>query len=103
MRFDKIIMLNLSTEAKMTHQYSVRFRYNDRKRGPEGRTIRTTAASQPVAISKASREFWKSLTRKERFDAGKELQVVCVRLTELQDGPPEVYAMVDSAIAGRPA
>jgi len=55
--------------------YSVRFRYDDRKVGPEGRSIQVQASSIPVAISKATREFWSGLTRKQHFDASKGLKV----------------------------
>jgi hypothetical protein len=38
----------------------------------EGSTI-------PVAISKATRTFFKSLDRKQRFDANKSLSISCIR------------------------
>jgi len=55
--------------------YSVRFRYDDRKVGPDGRTIQVQASSITVAIDKATRDFWSSLSRKQHFDAAKGLKV----------------------------
>ena len=59
--------------------FAVEFRFNDRKMGPEGDTIRLQATNQPVAIAKATRQYWKTLTTKQRFDAGKKMTVVCIR------------------------
>jgi hypothetical protein len=53
-------------------EFAVRCTFEDRKLGPGvGRTIRVEASSITVAISKASREFWRGLNRRERFDAMK--------------------------------
>lgn len=62
----------------MAH-FAVEFRFSDRKMGPTGNTIRLEATNQPVAIAKATRQYWKTLTTKERFDAGKKMTVVCIR------------------------
>jgi hypothetical protein len=58
--------------------YSVKLEYQDRKTGPEGRTLQIDTGSMAAAIGKATREFLKSLDRKQRFDANKGgLTIVC--------------------------
>jgi hypothetical protein len=80
-------------------EFSVRCTFEDRKLGPGvGRTIKVEASSVTVAIGKASREFWKSLTRKERFDAMKSMRIEARRTAKLQHAPAEVYEMLDRAI-----
>jgi hypothetical protein len=59
--------------------YNVTLSYEDRKGGPEGRTIKVDASSIAGAIGKATREFVKSLDRKQRFDMNKGLKVEAVR------------------------
>ena len=61
--------------------YNVTLSYEDRKGGPEGRTIKVDASSIAGAIGKATREFVKSLDRKQRFDMNKGLKVEAVRVT----------------------
>jgi hypothetical protein len=48
--------------------YNVKLKYEDRKVGSEGRTIEVDASGIAGAIGKATREFVKSLDRKQRFD-----------------------------------
>jgi hypothetical protein len=58
--------------------YSVKLEYQDRENGPEGRTLQIDTGSMAAAIGKATREFLKSLDRKQRFDANKGgLTIVC--------------------------
>lgn len=68
----------------MAHSYSVACKFTDRKLGPGvGRTIRIDSASSITsALGKASREFWKSLSRRERFDAAKSLTIQATRIRE---------------------
>jgi hypothetical protein len=61
--------------------YNVTLKYEDRKTGPEGRTIKIDASSIGGAIGKATREFVKSLDRKQRFDMNKGLKIEAVRVT----------------------
>ena len=53
--------------------------YQDRKLGPGcGRTLEVTATNAPGATGKAAREFWRSLSTKQRNDAlrdGMELRI----------------------------
>jgi hypothetical protein len=61
--------------------YSVKLEYQDRKTGPEGRTLQIDTGSMAAAIGKATREFLKSLDRKQRFDANKGgLTIVCNKI-----------------------
>lgn len=70
--------------------YSVKIRYEDRSKGPEGTTVKVDASSIAGAIAKASREFVKGLDRKQRFDANKGLTVEAIRLaTDKTDTAPE--------------
>jgi hypothetical protein len=68
--------------------YNVTLSYEDRKGGPEGRTIKVDASSIAGAIGKATREFVKSLDRKQRFDMNKGLKVEAVRITTDKEGSP---------------
>jgi len=61
--------------------YNVTLKYEDRKVGSEGRTIKVDASSIGGAIGKATREFVKNLDRKQRFDANKGLHIEAVRVT----------------------
>jgi hypothetical protein len=69
--------------------YNVTLSYEDRKGGPEGRTIKVDASSIAGAIGKATREFVKSLDRKQRFDMNKGLKVEALRVTTDKAGTPD--------------
>jgi hypothetical protein len=61
--------------------FQVEFRYQDRKNGSQGSTVKVDASSLPGAVAKATREFVKGLDRKQRFDMNKnglEIRVVGV-------------------------
>jgi hypothetical protein len=51
--------------------FSVRFRYQDRNTGAVESTVSVDASSLPGAVAKATREFVKSLDRKQKFDMAK--------------------------------
>ena len=71
--------------------YNVTLKYEDRKTGPEGRTIKIDASSIGGAIGKATREFVKSLDRKQRFDMNKGLKIEAVRVTtDKAEAPQDV-------------
>jgi hypothetical protein len=61
--------------------YEVTLKYEDRKGTSEGRTIKIDASSIAGAIGKATREFVKSLDRKQRFDMNKGLKIEALRAT----------------------
>jgi hypothetical protein len=69
--------------------YNVTLSYEDRKGSPEGRTIKVDASSIAGAIGKATREFVKSLDRKQRFDMNKGLKLEAVRVVGDAAGAPE--------------
>lgn len=69
--------------------YNVTLRYEDRQKGSEGRTIKIDASSIAGAIGKATREFVKSLDRKQRFDMNKGLKIEAVRGTGEKGGESE--------------
>ena len=68
--------------------YSVTLRYEDRKTVSEGRTIKVDASSIAGAIGKATREFVKSLDRKQRFDMNKGLKIEALRVTTDKEEVP---------------
>ena len=51
--------------------FKVTFEYEDRKTGATGTSLIVDASSLAGAVAKATREFMKSLDRKQRFDVGK--------------------------------
>ena len=61
--------------------YNVTLSYEDRNGETESRTIKVDASSIAGAIGKATREFVKSLDRKQRFDMNKGLKIEAVRAT----------------------
>jgi len=61
--------------------YNVSLNYEDRTGSTEGRTIKVDASSIAGAIGKATREFVKSLDRKQRFDMNKGLKIEALRVT----------------------
>ena len=69
--------------------YNVTLRYEDRQKGSDGRTIKIDASSIAGAIGKATREFVKSLDRKQRFDMNKGLKIEAVRSTVEKAAEPE--------------
>jgi hypothetical protein len=72
--------------------YNVALKYEDRNVGSEGLTIKVDASSIAGAIGKATREFVKSLDRKQRFDMNKGLKVEAVRVTTDRTEEPEAAA-----------
>ena len=72
--------------------YNVKLRYEDRKTGTEGRTIKVDASSIAGAIGKAAREFVAGLDRKQRFDANKGLVAEAIRVNTNKSEPPEIAA-----------
>jgi hypothetical protein len=51
--------------------FEVQFRYRDRNDATAESSARVDASSLPGAVAKATREFVKSLDRKQRFDMNK--------------------------------
>ena len=61
--------------------YNITLSYQDRSGGTESRTVKADASSIAGAIGKATREFVKSLDRKQRFDMNKGLKIEALRDT----------------------
>jgi hypothetical protein len=51
--------------------FEVQFSYQDRDKGKVEATLKVDASSLPGGVAKATREFVKSLDRKQRFDMNK--------------------------------
>jgi hypothetical protein len=69
--------------------FEVSFRYEDRKNGPEGSTVKIDASSLPGAIAKATRQFVKGLDRKQRFDMNKNgLEIKAVTVASSSPAEP---------------
>jgi hypothetical protein len=84
--------------------YNVTLRFEDRQKGSDGRTIKIDASSIAGAIGKATREFVKSLDRKQRFDMNKGLKIEAVRSTSEKgssepEGSSEAHKSAESASA----
>lgn len=68
--------------------YNVTLSYEDRSGTTEERTIKVDASSIAGAIGKATRDFVKSLDRKQRFDVNKGLKIEAKRdTTEKAEAP----------------
>jgi hypothetical protein len=68
--------------------YNVTLSYEDRNGETESRTIKVDASNIAGAIGKATREFVKSLDRKQRFDMNKGLKIEALRVkTEKAESP----------------
>jgi hypothetical protein len=76
--------------------YNVTLKYEDRNVGSEGRTIKVDASSIAGAIGKATRDFVKSLDRKQRFDMNKGLKIEALRVTTEKTEIPESAAEVSA-------
>ena len=68
-------------QSRTMNTYNVKIRYEDRKNGTEGSTVKVDATTIAGAIAKACRKFVKGLDRKQRFDANKGLTAEAVRVT----------------------
>jgi hypothetical protein len=67
--------------------FKVAFEYEDRKTGATGTSLKVDASSLAGAVAKATREFMKSLDRKQRFDVGKS--GLSVKVTTLESAETE--------------
>lgn len=69
--------------------YNVTLSFEDRSGSTEERTIKVDASSIAGAIGKATRDFVKSLDRKQRFDMNKGLKIEAKRDREKKAEPHE--------------
>jgi hypothetical protein len=84
-------------ENEQMNSYNVTLNYEDRSSGSTGRTIKIDASNIAGAIGKATREFVKSLDRKQRFDMNKGLKIEAARIAS---EPAEQPAAAAEAAAG---
>ena len=68
--------------------FEVRFRYQDRSEGAVESTVKVDASSLPGGVAKATREFVKSLDRKQRFDMNKNGLQITAKLVGEATGAP---------------
>jgi hypothetical protein len=69
--------------------FEVSFCYQDRESGNEESTAKVEASSLPGAVAKATRQFVKSLDRKQRFDMNKNgLEIKAVLVGAEKDSSP---------------
>jgi hypothetical protein len=77
--------------------FEVSFQYQDRKNESQNSSGRVEASSLPGAVARATREFVKSLDRKQRFDMNKNgLEIKAVQV-ESASGESKAAAAGDSA------
>jgi hypothetical protein len=63
--------------------FEISFQYQDRKNESQNSTGKVQASSLPGAVAKATREFVKSLDRKQRFDMNKNgLEIKAVHVED---------------------
>jgi hypothetical protein len=63
--------------------FEISFQYQDRKNESQNSSGKVQASSLPGAVAKATREFVKSLDRKQRFDMNKNgLEIKAVHVED---------------------
>jgi len=68
--------------------FEVQFRYRDRNEETVESTVKAEASNLPGAVGKATREFVKSLDRKQRFDMNKNgLEITAKSTGTAEDAP----------------
>jgi hypothetical protein len=73
--------------------FEVKFSYQDRNAQTSGSTIKVEASNLPGAVGKATREFVKSLDRKQRFDMNKSgLEITAKPATSSAEASAEAAA-----------
>jgi hypothetical protein len=73
--------------------FEVNFRYRDRNEKTTESTVRVAASSLPGAVGKATREFVKSLDRKQRFDMNKNgLEITTKPVSSTTEAQAEIPA-----------
>ena len=78
--------------------FEVQLRYRDRNDEAKESTTIVDASSLPGAVAKATREFVKSLDRKQRFDMNKGLKIEALRVSsDKADTPSEPEKSAEAA------
>jgi hypothetical protein len=68
--------------------FEVRFSYRDRNEETVESTVKVDASNLPGGVAKATREFVKSLDRKQRFDMNKNGLEITARSTGAATAAP---------------
>jgi hypothetical protein len=77
--------------------FEVRFSYQDRNEQTAGSSVKVEASNLPGAVGKATREFVKSLDRKQRFDMNKNgLEITAKPANAHAEAPPSAEAAAAS-------
>jgi len=64
----------------MDKTFVVRASFTDRRQGPgTGRTLEIKAATAPIAVGRAVRDFWKSLKTTERNDCLRDGMTIFIK------------------------
>ncbi len=73
--------------------FEVQFRYQDRNEGTVEAKVKVDASSLPGGVAKATREFVKSLDRKQRFDMNKNgLEITAKSVTTTTEAQAKTSA-----------
>ena len=73
--------------------FEVQFRYRDRNDQNVESTIKADASSLPGGVARATREFFKGLDRKQRFDVSKNgLEIAAKTLGAAEEAPAKSSA-----------
>ncbi len=73
--------------------FEVQFRYRDRNEETVELTVKVDASSLPGGVAKATRDFVKSLDRKQRFDMNKNgLEITAKSLGGAAEAPAKSSA-----------
>ena len=67
--------------------FEVQFRYRDRNENTVESTVKVDASSLPGGVGKATREFVKSLDRKQRFDMNKNGLEITAKTVGASEAP----------------
>jgi hypothetical protein len=80
-------------EAANMKSFEVQFRYRDRNEETVESTVKVDASSLPGGVAKATRDFVKSLDRKQRFDMNKNgLEITAKYLGGAAESPAKSSA-----------
>jgi hypothetical protein len=85
--------LSVKKEHPRMKTFEVQFSYEDRDKGKVESTLKVDASSLPGGVAKATREFVKSLDRKQRFDMNKNgLEITAKSIPATSESQPKTSA-----------
>ena len=77
--------------------FEVQLRYRDRSEETKESTVTVDASSLPGAVAKATREFVKSLDRKQRFDMNRNGLEITAKTSGAAAEAPHVKSSTEAA------